>query len=152
MITQEELKALVSYDPETGIFTRLKTNLPISCKMNKGYIVMNHKGKVYLAHRLAFLYMTGSWPNNQVDHINRSRDDNTWKNLREATPAENSSNRIAVGVYECTRKGRTGSWFYARIICNGKSYSTTKRKKEDAEKWRRDKELSLFGEFAKDSV
>ena len=50
------------------------------------------KGKQAFAHRLAWLYMTGVWPENQIDHINGGRDDNRWVNLREADNGQNMQN------------------------------------------------------------
>lgn len=49
-------------------------------------------GTRYLAHRLAFLYMTGAWPDCDVDHINLDRADNRWGNLRQATRSQNMAN------------------------------------------------------------
>jgi hypothetical protein len=47
----------------------------------------------YYSSRLAWLYMTGEWPKDQIDHINRIKDDDRWENLREATQSQNSFNR-----------------------------------------------------------
>lgn len=47
----------------------------------------------YYSSRLAWLYMTGSWPKDQIDHINRIKDDDRWENLREANQSQNSYNR-----------------------------------------------------------
>lgn len=100
MITQARLKELLNYDPETGIFTRLtygKGNFYIGSvaggRTKNRYIAINLDKKIYLAHRLAHLYMTGKLPKDQIDHINNIRDDNRWCNLREATRAENMTNR-----------------------------------------------------------
>lgn len=90
-LTQERLRSLVHYNPETGIFTWL-----VSSRQNKagdqvegpdggGYLCMVIEGERYLAHRMAFFYMEGYFPENTVDHINRIKIDNRWKNLREAT-------------------------------------------------------------------
>lgn len=64
--------------------------------------VDNH---VYAAHRLAWLYMTGRWPDRHIDHKNLVRDDNRFENLREATPNENMHNR---GVQKNNRSGFKG--------------------------------------------
>lgn len=90
-ITQSQLKELFHYSPGTGQFYR-KTSTN-SCarigdkagSVRSGYIVIGICGKSYLAHRLAFLYMQGEMPPEQVDHINHIRDDNRWLNLREAS-------------------------------------------------------------------
>ena len=76
MLTQAELKARLNYDPETGIFTwikriRRKGSHPNSIAGNlcDGYIRIKVNGKLYRAHRLAFLYMTGSTPLDCTDPV-----------------------------------------------------------------------------------
>lgn len=97
MITQSELKELLHYDPETGVFTWLisvsnvKTGA-IARDYSHGYLRVSIKGKRYYGHRLAWLYMTGEWPKHQIDHINHVRCDNRFKNLRCATNSENHKN------------------------------------------------------------
>jgi hypothetical protein len=98
MLTQERLKELISYDPETGLFSR-KINTGKSRYGDsfgnldsKGYLRGCIDWKEYRLHRLAFLYMTGNLPKGQVDHINRNRTDNRWVNLREVTQSENNRN------------------------------------------------------------
>lgn len=100
MITQSRLKELLHYEPDTGVFTWLVRtsdsvrigDLAGGCHGNR-YRRIRIDGKLYLAHRLAWLYMTGAWPDNQIDHVNGVRDDNRIANLREATNAENQQNR-----------------------------------------------------------
>ena len=97
-ITQEELKKQLEYDPFTGVFKHLISN----CRNTKGeiagvsktegYLELSISCKKYYLHRLAWLYMTGEWPKNKVDHINRIREDNRWENLRLADDAQNSHN------------------------------------------------------------
>lgn len=105
IMDQQTLKALVHYDPETGIFTNLKNGKKNGKKMGgidvTGYHIVCVKRKKYRAHRLAFLYMEGAIPPDQVDHINGIRADNRWENLRHATHEENAKNQCRHS--HCTR-------------------------------------------------
>ena len=58
----------------------------------QGYVSINIGGKIYLAHRIAFLFMEGSEPNKLVDHINGVRNDNRFINLRHASSSQNLAN------------------------------------------------------------
>jgi hypothetical protein len=104
MITAEQLRGLVDYDPNTGVFvwkhrieldrhvrawnTRYAGNITGSVN-NVGYVQVNIGNHNYKAHRLAWLHVHGEWPKSQIDHINRVRTDNRIENLRLATPTEN---------------------------------------------------------------
>ena len=99
-LTETELKEALHYSPDTGIFTRrkdgggAKVGDIAGCTNNvNGYIQIGVKGKLYLAHRLAWLYMTGEWPKDQIDHINRVRNDNRWENIRDVSRAGNRRNQ-----------------------------------------------------------
>ena len=128
LITQEELKSILKYNPDTGVFTWLSTRggrkvgSIAGAKHPKGYVRIQLKGTTNLAHRLAWLYMTGSWPTNDIDHINGTRDDNRFSNLREATRSENMQNIKPGTIYNCT--GYMGVYrnrekFISRITING---------------------------------
>jgi hypothetical protein len=98
MLTQERLQELLDYNPETGEFTRqvsgggVKAGSVVGCKNSHGYLLIGIGHCIYPAHRLAFLYMRGTLPEGQVDHINGQRDDNRWVNLRDVTNIENQRN------------------------------------------------------------
>lgn len=100
MLTQERLKELLHYDPETGVFTwRCDTRNTRagaragSVSKHLGYRLIKFAGPPQLEHRLAFLYMTGAWPKQQVDHINGRKTDNRWFNLRDVSDRVNKENR-----------------------------------------------------------
>lgn len=95
-VTAEELRALFRYDPMTGEFTRLGgpyAGRVIGSKAVRGNWQIRVLGKTRAAHRLAWLYMTGDWPEHEIDHIDGNPVNNRWANLREATSAENKQNR-----------------------------------------------------------
>jgi len=96
---QEYLKEILDYNVEIGVFTWKVTkggNAQIGNiaggKSKEGYIKITINNRLYRAHRLAWLYMTGRWPEEQIDHINHIKDDNRFVNLREATSRENQQN------------------------------------------------------------
>jgi hypothetical protein len=98
-LTAERLRELLAYNAETGVFinrvnrgTTGKAGCRVGARDGRGYIAMNIEGRLYVAHRLAWLYVTGEWPSDQIDHINGLRDDNRFANLREATNAKNRLN------------------------------------------------------------
>src|SRR6185295_6620023 len=100
MITQDELKKLFSYNPETGKLTRLirtarraKVGQVAGNVNSRGYVDIQLHGQRYKAHRLVWLYVHGVWPEIGLDHINGIRSDNRIVNLRYATPSQNQHNR-----------------------------------------------------------
>lgn len=98
-ISEADLKTALDYDEATGIFTwkaptgrRTRIGDVAGAITEKGYRVIGVKGKVYFAHRLAWLYVHGKWPTEFLDHINGDRADNRIANLREADRALNGQN------------------------------------------------------------
>lgn len=101
-LTLDRLKALLSYDMETGQFTWLArttrtTNIAVGSIAGhvhkSGYCVICIDGKGYKAHRLAWMYVHGAMPENTIDHINGARSDNRIDNLRQATNQQNAENK-----------------------------------------------------------
>lgn len=98
-LTQERLKELLYYNKQFGIFVRRIRRGPakigdIAGTPDKdGYILIGVDGIQYKAHRMALLYVNGSFPPHDVDHENGHPEDNSFKNLREATRAENCRNQ-----------------------------------------------------------
>jgi hypothetical protein len=98
MITAEELRNALRYDPETGEFIRLRTSGGSfagsrAAPNAKGYVKISVNRKVYFAHRLAWLYVYGHFPALHIDHINGNPNDNRIANLRIATRSQNMANR-----------------------------------------------------------
>jgi hypothetical protein len=99
-LTAERLREVLHYEPETGVFTwRLRRGCRAKGSIagathHSGYWRIRVDEVLYNAHRLAWLYMTGEWPAEELDHINRDNADNRWANLREATRSQNGANTI----------------------------------------------------------
>ena len=120
MLSQYQLRAILSYDPVSGSFTWLERE-PTSERVRSwnsryagkraehdgphGYQQINISKRSYYAHRLAFLYMTGAFPQKDVDHKNLNKADNRWENLREATKSQNQWNRAPNRKNKCGLKG-----------------------------------------------
>jgi hypothetical protein len=131
MLTAERLRECLLYNPDTGEFRWLvdrgsnaREGTGAGAINTDGYRVITLCGREYRAHRLAWLYMTGEWPADEVDHRNLIRDDNRWDNLREATPAQNKCNSSrrrhnAAGVKGVYRSRRCGRW-RAVIVVHGR--------------------------------
>lgn len=108
-LTAERLRELLHYDPDTGVFT-WKKNMKGGVRAGDvagtealtGYLVIRIDGKLYLAHRLALMYVRGAWPANKVDHRNRVRRDNRIGNLRDASDTLNAQNTTARTEYPGT--------------------------------------------------
>jgi hypothetical protein len=102
-ISYDELRKLLSYNPETGEFTWLvnrgRGGFAVSAGSvagslcESGYVRIKVAGVFVYAHCLAWLYMTGSRPPTEVDHVDTVRSNNRWTNLRLATDAQNSQNQ-----------------------------------------------------------
>lgn len=131
-LTQVRLKKLLHYDPETGVFTwKIKASTKtrvgsIAGTMNsKGYRRIGIDGRDYQAHRLAWFYMNGEWPNPGVDHRDLNPSNNSYANLRVANQSQNISNTNKRTTNTSGSKGvsihkRTGKW-RAQIGHLGKS-------------------------------
>lgn len=111
----EALKEFLAYSPDTGLFRWLKrtgktgpdrTGQIAGSKDFEGYIVIKVNQKIYRAHRLAWAFVTGKPPSDEIDHIDGNPSNNVWKNLREATSAENLRNR---GMHRRNKSGFKGA-------------------------------------------
>lgn len=99
MITQKQLKDLLHYNPDTGIFIWMKRPSKkimvgeiAGAKSDRGRMNLSIAKTKYKLHRLAWLYMTGSYPDGEIDHIDQDASNNRFSNLRDVSHQENSRN------------------------------------------------------------
>lgn len=162
-LTHDLLLALLHYDPATGIFTRRVSTAPRALAGSiagdpdgKGYLRLRIDGKRYLAHRVAWFYMTGEWPVGEVDHKNLKRQENWWDNLRLADAQSNKWNR---GAYSNNISGLKGAHYNranrnwgAHIRIDGKNiHIGVFSSPEAAHAAYMEKAQEAFGEFARAS-
>ena len=106
MITAERLRGLMTYDPDTGVLAWSDTGAEAGYR--GVYRQVGIGGRLYYAHRLAWLYMTGEWPEADIDHANGDRLDNRWENIRAANRSENNQN---LGQRSDNKSGFKGVWW-----------------------------------------
>lgn len=153
-ITQEKLKELFNYDSDTGIFTwarskgtAKKGNVAgsICNQRSKYYNIIMINGKSFYAHRLAWLYVYGTFPKDDIDHINGDGLDNSIANLRDVNESENLRNRriplnnksgiIGVSWEKLMNKWRVKIAVDGKQICLGffSDINEAKKVRKDAE-------------------
>ncbi len=130
--TQKLLKELFEYKKDSGVLVRKMAATAATSVGeiaggidSKGYIIISVLNKRYKAHRIIWLYMTGEWPKEEIDHINHVRADNRWSNLREVSGKNNSKN---MSRSKRNKSGYTGvHWnnqknkWHVQIRANGKN-------------------------------
>lgn len=135
MLEQSTLKEFLSYNPETGLFTWLISRGTAKAGAIAGSVSVDVNGRKYIrlrinkqqykAHRLAWLYMTGEWPENLVDHKDGDGLNNVWSNLRKATKSENNHNQVLNANNTSGVKGvywhKNIKKWRAQIVCHGKN-------------------------------
>lgn len=160
MITAERLREILDYDSETGIFRwrisrkSCSAGVIAGSENAKGYWTIRVDGELLYAHRLAWLYVTGDHPKNQIDHIDMRKSNNAWRNLREATNSQNHANTGLrsnnssghKGVSWCASRGKWDARlrFRGRQICLGRFDTAYLAKAAYDEKHR-----ELFGGFSR---
>jgi hypothetical protein len=161
-LTQERLHQLFLYDPDAGTFTRKirvgkkgKVGMIAGHVRDGGYHYVKIDSRNYLASRLAWLYMTGEWPQNDIDHINEDKADTRWVNLRAATRTQNQANRgptcrCKTGYKGVFRVDRKANPFRAAIRVSGRLeqigvFPTA----EEANAAYVNRAQELYGEFAR---
>ena len=163
LITQDYLKSILNYDPDSGAWSWIispRPGLTVGSQADHvdpyGYklIVINYKA--YLASRLAWLYMTGKWPEYTVDHKNNDNTDDKWENLRLATYSQQCMNRrvrkdrkydLPRGVEAVVTGGRFNG-YRAVLMVNRKKYrSSLTQSAEEAHKAYIELSKQHHGEF-----
>ncbi len=153
LIDVDYLKSVINYDSDTGLLTWAKSygnaieGDVAGCLKASGYWIVGLRGEKYLAHRLAWLWVNGAWPVNQIDHINGNKLDNRMENLRDVLPHVNMQNHDhfkrpnksgITGVYW---KESKGGWFAGISVkgtkINRGPYKTKERASEVREMLRR---------------
>lgn len=129
MITQESLLKSHYYNPITGLFYKrwkYKGLKQTGTSMKSGHLHCGVNGTTYLVHRLIWLYMTGSWPKEDIDHIDGNPSNNKWKNLRAGSHSDNLENlkraksiNKSTGLLGASSNGQNGK-FTAGIQVKGK--------------------------------
>ena len=121
MLNQTKLKEILDYSQTTGVFvwkTKVNRRVRVGGKAGSydkdGYVKIKIDKKDYRAHRLAWLYIHGCWPTDQIDHINRIKDDNRIENLRDVTQQQQQFNTKAKGYFWDKQRGK----WQARIMVN----------------------------------
>lgn len=155
-LTPDQIKNLLTYDADTGVFVWRPRVTWINNRAGKtagtigkdGYVRVSIQRKSYLAHRLAWAYAYGKWPEHWLDHINRNRADNRLANLRVASPGTNAQNTPR---YQNNKSGCKG--VYAHSWGKWEAYITVNRKRmylgvyeslEDAKHARQSAQNALF--------
>lgn len=142
-ITSENLHRLLDYDQKTGFFHwKLSYGGKISGSRagsvtKAGYIVIRILGKLYYAHRLAWLCVNGYFPIQEIDHIDCNKKNNSFSNLRLGTHAQNSRNgtrrKNNLSGFKGVSWNKYGHKWQAHIMVCGKSmYLGLFKKREEA--------------------
>lgn len=122
----EQLRAVVAYCPETGVFTSRRSGKQIGFLVGaKGYVCIGVLGKKCNAHRLAWLLVNGAWPAGEIDHIDGDKTNNRIANLRDVCRDTNSQNQLRAhkrnssGLLGVSVDKKRGKWI-SSIFMNGK--------------------------------
>jgi hypothetical protein len=157
-LTHERLKQVLNYEAETGAFTWAKP-LTIWQKVgdpagtaHRGYTRISIDGEQHMAHRLAWYYVHGEWPERFLDHANGVKTDNRLANLRQATQGQNNNNRRAwgksafKGVSWSSAHGKWAACIQANKVKKHLGFFTDEREAAEAYIFA---SIELHGEFAR---
>lgn len=157
-LSAERLREVLHYEPTTGVFTWIGPAHPrrrpgdiigaTGKGSGRGHRVVQIDYSPYYVHRLAWLYMTGEWPPDEVDHINNDPTDNRWVNLRAATHEENIFNTWRGPPSKAGVRQRRERWCVI-VQAFGGAWRGSFDTKDEAIAARRKVVAKLHGAFAK---
>lgn len=159
-LSAEKLRQFLKYDPATGQFTWVGPAHPRRRPgdivggwgrgSGRGHRTVQIENSPYYLHRLAWLWMTGEWPEHEIDHINGNPTDNRWANLRQATHQENVFNtwRAAGASGEVGVTRRREVWC-AQVGAFGGMWTGRFKTKDEAVAARKIVAQRLHGEFVR---
>lgn len=159
----EHFSSQLRYEPDTGKFYWLvsgrgqtkRAGAEAGSKSSNGYTQLKYGGKVYLAHRLAWLFYYGEWPVNEIDHINRGKRDNRISNLREATRAQNLKNTVGQvsrrkhSRFKGVSLNHGKTWFAQVMVCGERIVRHGFKTEEEAHEEYKRIAIERNGEFAR---
>jgi|CXWK01.1.fsa_nt_gi hypothetical protein len=154
-LTQQQLKSLLDYNPDTGRFVWTKNSSKhgrIAGQVSNGYRIIELYGRTYTAHRLAWLYVHGVLPP-ILDHANGDPDDNRIANLRPATRSQNAANSRKREDNTSGYKGvsRAGNGWVAHVKCGSRKHRSRRYDSpQEAHAKYVEEATKHFGEFACD--
>lgn len=157
MLTAPRAREVLDYDKETGLLTwrvatgrRARVGEIAGHITTNGYLSVGIDGQCLQSHRVIWLWMTGAWPKDQIDHINLVRADNRWVNLREASLTQNNRNTSTRSDNKSGVKGvswheKLGKW-RVRV---GTSHVGVRENRDDAAALYAATVKDRFGDFAR---
>ena len=164
-LTAEMVRRALDYDPMTGLlFWRRRDDVlprvnkrlagkPAGCRDGQyGYLSVRLHDRLYQAHRLIWLHVTGEWPTDVLDHIDGNPSNNVWSNLRPATRAENNRNRKSIRegfLKGVLRDPKSGRWQAMVMLGRKNHYLGTFSTQEEAHAAYEEAAKRLHGEFAR---
>lgn len=160
MLTRDRLVEVLDYDAESGHFywkicqRRDLIGERAGRVLPDGHRQIEVDGKKYYAHRLAWLYVTATWPPTDVDHRDLQKDNNAFSNLRLASRSQNLANtgpgkRNTSGIKGVSFAKARNRW-QAAICVRGRSYFLGQyATRDEAARAYAVAANDMFGEFAR---
>lgn len=168
MLTHDRLKECLDYEPVSGLFYWRERPDIHTCVNNRDvgsiagrttgdcYVTIGIDYEQYSAHRLAFFYMTGSWPVNLIDHIDGDKSNNRWDNLREVTHQQNSFNSNLSKANSSGHKGicwdkKNRKWLVSIMVDRKSKFLGRFVDLQEAIKIRKEAEVFYFGPYRRET-